>query len=211
MSTLLILPSVTNSDLDEARQQFVSVCQFRDLTEALVVKGMLESSRIECFLGDENTVRMDWFWSNAVGGVKLWVKESDAEAARYLTRSAAEKPELAEKPDVEKKKTSKLSTRQKYAFLFAITGFVVSLLVLSCSHYFYTRPKRKMPDELTAIFSIICPSSFADTLLESSDEIPAGTYWFSICLGTSILYGLLGFAVGNAIEKRQDTTHHTDA
>jgi transposase-like protein len=35
-------------------------------------------------LADENLVRLDWFWSNAIGGIKLWVNEEDAEAAASL-------------------------------------------------------------------------------------------------------------------------------
>ncbi len=45
-------------------QQLKTVRQFRDLPEALLAKGCLESAGIECFLGDENLVRLDWFISN---------------------------------------------------------------------------------------------------------------------------------------------------
>ena len=40
--------------------------------------------RNENFLTDVNTVRMDWLWSNALGGVRLFVKDSDASAAEEL-------------------------------------------------------------------------------------------------------------------------------
>ncbi len=59
----------------------VIVQQFRDLPEAWLVQGALESSGIEVVLVDDNMVRMDWFWSNLVGGVKLCVREQDEEAA----------------------------------------------------------------------------------------------------------------------------------
>ena len=49
-------------------QTLVTIRQFRDLPEALLAKGCLESTGIECFLGDENLVRLDWFISNFVGG-----------------------------------------------------------------------------------------------------------------------------------------------
>lgn len=58
--------------------------QFRDLPEALVAKTILDSAGIECLLGDENMIRMDWFWSNAMGGVKLWIREESATAAATL-------------------------------------------------------------------------------------------------------------------------------
>lgn len=62
----------------------VAIRKFRDLPEALLAKGSLESAGIECFLGDDNMVRMDWFISNLLGGVKLLVKTEDAEEARQL-------------------------------------------------------------------------------------------------------------------------------
>ena len=62
----------------------VSIRQFRDLHEALLAKGALDSAEIESFLVDDNMIRMDWFYSNLVGGIKLCVKQEDAEAALDL-------------------------------------------------------------------------------------------------------------------------------
>ena len=59
----------------------VMIRQFRDLPEALLAKGSLESAGIEAFLVDDNMVRMDWFISNLVGGIKLCVRQEDEEAA----------------------------------------------------------------------------------------------------------------------------------
>jgi hypothetical protein len=68
----------------ETWADLVVVKEFRDLPEALLAKGSLESAGIECFLGDDNMVRMDWFLSNLVGGVKLSVRPEDADAAVEL-------------------------------------------------------------------------------------------------------------------------------
>jgi hypothetical protein len=57
---------------------------FRDLPEAHLVKGGLESAGIECFFDDDNIVRMDWFISNAVGGIKLLVRPDDVAAANEI-------------------------------------------------------------------------------------------------------------------------------
>ncbi len=62
-------------------EDLVVVKQFRDLPEAQLAKGLLDSTGIECFLADDNMVRMDWFWSNLVGGVKLCVRPADADSA----------------------------------------------------------------------------------------------------------------------------------
>ncbi len=65
-------------------RQLVAVRQFRDMPDALLAKGLLESAGIECFFGDDNIVRLDWFISNLVGGVKLLVKQEDAALAREI-------------------------------------------------------------------------------------------------------------------------------
>jgi Putative prokaryotic signal transducing protein len=62
-------------------RELVTVRRFRDLPEAVLAKGLLESAGIECFLLDDNIVRMDWFWSNGVGGIKLQVDPEDADSA----------------------------------------------------------------------------------------------------------------------------------
>jgi len=65
-------------------QELATVRQFRDLPEALLAKGCLESAGIECFLADENLVRLDWFISNFIGGIKLKVRAADIENARTI-------------------------------------------------------------------------------------------------------------------------------
>jgi hypothetical protein len=65
-------------------RELVTIRQFRDLPEALLAKGSLESAGIECFLADENLVRLDWFISNFIGGIKLNVRAADVESAQKL-------------------------------------------------------------------------------------------------------------------------------
>jgi hypothetical protein len=65
-------------------RELVTIRQFRDLPEALLAKGSLESAGIECFLADENLVRLDWFISNFIGGIKLNVHPADVSNAQKL-------------------------------------------------------------------------------------------------------------------------------
>ena len=65
-------------------RELVTIRQFRDLPEALLAKGSLQSAGIECFLADENLVRLDWFISNFIGGIKLNVRAADVENARKI-------------------------------------------------------------------------------------------------------------------------------
>jgi hypothetical protein len=67
-------------DVIEERD-LVRIRRFRDLPEALLAKGSLEASGIECFLTDDNMVRTDWFLSKLIAGIKLAVNQEDAEAA----------------------------------------------------------------------------------------------------------------------------------
>lgn len=62
----------------------VTVRQFRDLPDALLAKGSLESAGIEAYLVDDNMIRMDWFISNLLGGIKLKVRTEEAEAASEI-------------------------------------------------------------------------------------------------------------------------------
>lgn len=74
----------------------VTLRHFRDLPEALLAKGCLDSADIECTLVGDNVVRLGWFWSNAMGGVQLKVAPSDADAANeLLTQPIPEKFEVA--------------------------------------------------------------------------------------------------------------------
>ena|SRR5258707_331049 len=73
-------PAVEFADEVEVRH-LVTVRQYRDPTDALLAKGSLDSSGIECFLVDDNMVRLDWFISNLLGGIKLQVNEADVETA----------------------------------------------------------------------------------------------------------------------------------
>jgi hypothetical protein len=62
----------------------LTIRQFRDLPEALLAKGSLQSAGIEAILTDDNIVRLDWFWSNLMGGIKLKVAPEDVEVANEI-------------------------------------------------------------------------------------------------------------------------------
>jgi hypothetical protein len=68
---------------------------YRDMTDALTDRMVLEGAGIECYLFDENMVRLDWLWSNLLGGVKLVVRKEDVEEAeRLLGQNVPEKFDL---------------------------------------------------------------------------------------------------------------------
>src|SRR5438309_11927921 len=59
------LPGITVPE----KRSLVMVRRFRDLHEALLAKGSIESAGIEYFLADDNMVWMVWFISYLLGGV----------------------------------------------------------------------------------------------------------------------------------------------
>jgi XTP/dITP diphosphohydrolase len=64
--------------------QLVTIRRFRDLPAAHVALSKLESAGITCELADDEMVRMDWFYSNMIGGVRLQVAEDEIEDAEQV-------------------------------------------------------------------------------------------------------------------------------
>jgi hypothetical protein len=83
-------PELPETQPELQLSKLATIAKFRDTPEALLAKGALESAGIECFLGDDNVVRLDWFISNFIGGIKLRVHEHDADAARQILNQEPE-------------------------------------------------------------------------------------------------------------------------
>lgn len=66
----------------------VIVAEFVYPHEAHIAKGILESEGIESFLKDELTVQVNNFYSNAIGGVKLQVMETDRDNALRILKES---------------------------------------------------------------------------------------------------------------------------
>lgn len=61
---------------------FVEAARFWDVREAQIARSALEASGIAVFLPDEYRAQAVWTEQNAMGGVRLWVNDTDLEAAR---------------------------------------------------------------------------------------------------------------------------------
>jgi hypothetical protein len=59
----------------------ITLWRYRDLPEALLAHNKLQAHGFECCLADDEVVRLNWFWSNLLGGVRLCLRENDADAA----------------------------------------------------------------------------------------------------------------------------------
>jgi hypothetical protein len=81
----LKVDQLTESPAGDGGMKPAKIRDFMFLPDALVAKSILDSAGIESFLADETTMRMG-LWSTLIGGVKLWVRQEDAETATALLK-----------------------------------------------------------------------------------------------------------------------------
>jgi DNA-directed RNA polymerase subunit RPC12/RpoP len=65
-------------------KNLVTLGSFEFLADVQIIKGRLESEGINVTLKDENTIGVEPFASNAIGGIKLQVHTSDKEKAQAI-------------------------------------------------------------------------------------------------------------------------------
>jgi len=68
----------------------ITIATFLKVEDAHLLRMRLESRGIPAFLRDENTIQLDWLYSNALGGVRVDVADEDEDAAKAIL---AEEPE----------------------------------------------------------------------------------------------------------------------
>jgi hypothetical protein len=73
-----------------------TVATFWQPPHAHVARIRLEQADIPCVLLDENLIATDWFFANAIGGIKLKVPSTDAVRARQLLSPPDAPPESDE-------------------------------------------------------------------------------------------------------------------
>jgi hypothetical protein len=79
-----IEPPPPADDIPPEFRDLTTICRYRDLSEALVARAVIESAGIFCFLKDENLVRLDWQVSNFIGGIRLQVGAADVDEAKNI-------------------------------------------------------------------------------------------------------------------------------
>ena len=70
-----------------------TVATYATVGEAEAALSALDAAGIEAFVADENTISVDWMYSQAIGGVKVLVNEEDLDEAREVLASTAEPEE----------------------------------------------------------------------------------------------------------------------
>lgn len=92
-------------------ENWIEIISFTLPQDAYLVKGRLESEGIEIILKDELTAQVNNFYSNAIGGVKLLVKECDFEKAHTILVESKYIKVEEKKPNKFLKNFDKLSSK----------------------------------------------------------------------------------------------------
>ena len=75
---------------EESDPVLVTAGSYLDALEAHLARSKLEREGIRAYLADENIVNLDWFYTQAVGGVKVQVEAHDVARAREVLRAKPE-------------------------------------------------------------------------------------------------------------------------
>lgn len=123
--------------------KFHQIANYQYTSEAYLFKAKLESEGIEVFLQNENTVNTEPAWSNAIGGVKLFVFADDVMKAKQvlssiLKYSLNDDGTVLKCPECGGEKIEMFTTindvKSFFAFLYALITFSLP---------FYTKHKYK--------------------------------------------------------------------
>src|SRR5690606_939026 len=111
-------------------------------TELAVVKSKLESEGIECRVLDEHTVQVHNFLSQAIGGVRLQVAESNLERARTILEENKlfENVKEPEQSKLEKKISSPKFQKTLKVLLVSIVVITVVIAALAFTFNYLNRP-----------------------------------------------------------------------
>lgn len=110
--------------------KMITVATFHLPQDAYIIRGRIESEGIFCYLKDELTVQSDNIISNAIGGVKLQVHESDVQKVLPILEEAG----LIEKEFTIGRHAPEKGMPRELKFVLA-SGALISGLVLI--YYFF--------------------------------------------------------------------------
>jgi hypothetical protein len=82
--------------------RLVTIAVFASAFIAHLVEGRLQADGIECYVQDEHTLQVNPLYNNALGGIKLQVKEEDVQTAVTVLRMHGYRTVFDNLPTVEK-------------------------------------------------------------------------------------------------------------
>ena len=94
--------------------ELITVKVFTDYITASIFKDRLEQEGIYCFIKDEQTLTMNWLWTQALGGIKLQVREEDvSKAVSIMEMDEAAYEQQQEQPAFDENLTGQLNPDNK--------------------------------------------------------------------------------------------------
>lgn len=86
-------------------QKLILLGRFYDNVQAHIIRGILESHDIPCFVFDENHNNTAWHLGIAIGGVRLMVLSEHYESAQEILRDEMQryKEQIPERPPIIRK------------------------------------------------------------------------------------------------------------
>lgn len=119
--------------------KFVLVHSFANYIDANIALGRLEEEGIRGWLRDEHTVTIDPILTNAVGGIKLMVPETQAERALELLQQFREqRRQLHPCPNCASTNTELVSTPRKASnWLSALASFFLGDFAIASNKVYH--------------------------------------------------------------------------
>ncbi len=90
-----VAPEPAKLDPPGERDAWTTIASFRDVPSAYIARARLDAEDVPTNVADEHKVGVAWLYSQAIGGVKLQVLESDVRRARAIL----EAPQPGEEAD----------------------------------------------------------------------------------------------------------------
>lgn len=123
---------------------WVTIISFTYPHEAHMAKAKLESEGIETMIQDELTAQVNNFYSNAIGGVKLLVKENVAELAIRILEESKIIIHDKNENTVSKEEIDKKLRTTKYIYAFAILLAISAIIIIPVAIYSIPSTEEKL-------------------------------------------------------------------
>ena len=117
----------------------VQIASFSFPHEAHIAKASLDAANIPATIADEYTINMDWLYSNALGGVRVFVpKEYEEEARALIEQDYSYLVDQEFEEIIEEKKTcSSCGSSELEAFTIGKKPAFLVILLLGFPLFFY--------------------------------------------------------------------------
>lgn len=122
----------------------IQIASFSFPHEAHIAKASLEAANIPATIADEYTINMDWLYSNALGGVRLFVPVELEEEARALIEQDFSNivDEEFEKMEEEKKTCPSCGGNELEPYTIGKKPAFIVFLLLGFPLFFYKHGSR---------------------------------------------------------------------